>query len=185
MRDKLSIKAKKQGYRARSVFKLFEINQKYQLIKRADHVLDLGSFPGSWLQASLKLVKKEGKVTGIDLKEIKKLQAEFIKADILDDKIFDLIKQKYDVILSDLAPKTSGIKDIDQEKSYLLSKRALEIAKKFLKKRGNFLCKTFQSEKTPLLVKEIKKQFFSVKTFKPKTSKKRSKEIYIIAKGKK
>ncbi len=183
VRDRLTIKAKKENYRARSVYKLFELNKKYNIIKKNDKVLDLGCYPGSWLQALLKL---DAFAVGVDKKRIKNIEnVKFILGDIYDEStINDIIKfGKYDVVISDLAPSTTGIKDIDQENSFLLVKEAFYIAKNVLKENGNFLCKVFQSEKINELINEMKKSFRFVKASKPEASKKRSKEIYIVALG--
>lgn len=181
MKDKLTLKAKSEGYEARSVYKLVEINRKYKLIRREDNVLDLGCWPGSWLQACLEIGAKP---LGIDLKETKILGAETFIANAEDDKIFSLLKnKKFDVVLSDLAPRTTGHVEQDQYKSYMLSCRAFEIARKVLKLRGNFLVKIFQGEDSDELLKELRKHFEFVKTVKPDASKKRSKEVYYLALG--
>lgn len=173
-------KAKEEGYLARSIYKLLEINKKYNLIKRNDRVLDIGCSPGSWTQACLKLNVSE--VIGIDIQEVK-IEDEkftFIKKDI--NKI-DLKKLgTFDVVLSDIAPSTSGNKDLDSYKSYELSLMSLEVAKKVLKENGNFLVKIFQGEEFPSLLSEIRKSFTFVKSFKPKSTRSASKEIYIISK---
>ena len=183
IRDKLTVKAKKNNYRARSVYKLFELNKKYNIIKKNDKVLDLGCYPGSWLQA----VKTFGaSAIGVDKKEIAPIEdVKFILGNIYDEKtIKEIIRfGDYDVVISDLAPSTTGIIDVDQEKSFILTKRALEIAREVLKENGNFLCKVFQSERINELVNEMKKQFRFVKVNKPSASKKRSKEVYIVALG--
>ena len=172
-------KAKQQGYLARSVFKLLEINKKYGLIKENSTVLDLGCSPGSWIQACLKLKVKH--VTGIDINEVtlKDPKFTFIQEDI--NKVKSL--EKFDVVLSDLAPSTSGNKDLDVDKSITLSYKALEIAKNNLKEHGNFLVKVFQGENFENLLKEIKLNFEFTKSFKPRSSRSSSKEIYIIAKN--
>ena len=173
-------KAKKEGYAARSIYKLLEINKKYDLIKPNSRVLDLGSAPGSWVQACLKLKVKE--ITGVDINTVKVQHKnfKFIKEDIYN---LDAKKLKdYDVVLSDLAPNTSGNKDLDAEKSIELSTKALEIAKTALKPNGNFLVKVFQGPNFEVLLKEIKSNFSFCKSFKPKSSRKESKETYIVAK---
>jgi 23S rRNA (uridine2552-2'-O)-methyltransferase len=172
-------KAKQEGYLARSVYKLLEINKKYNLIEKNSTVLDLGCAPGSWIQACLKLKVKE--VIGVDLKETKISNPNFIflKEDITKFKI----DQKFNVILSDLAPSTSGNKDLDSSKSFELGKCALNIVKKNLKENGNFVVKIFQGEEFEDLLKNIKTHFKFCKSYKPKSTRKESKEIYIIAKN--
>jgi len=175
MKDKLTIKAKRQGYKARSIYKLLELNKKYKLIKKNDRVLDLGCWPGSWLQASLKFTDN---VIGVDLRETKINNAKTYKLDIFSNDIFKL--GKFNVILSDLAPTTTGNIHIDQLKSYELSNRAFKIANKLLKKNGNFLVKIFQSEYSNDLLIKMKKKFKLAKSTKPTASKKKSKEVYFI-----
>ena len=174
-------KAKTQGYLARSIFKLLEINKKYNLIKSNDRVLDLGTSPGSWVQACLKLKVKE--IIGIDITEakVKNPNFTFLKEDI--NKLDTLNLKKFDVVLSDLAPSTSGNKQLDSEKSIELSAKAFEIAKKVLNQNGNFLVKIFQGPGFEDLFNEIRKNFKFCKSFKPKSTRKNSKEIYIVAKN--
>jgi len=178
-------KAKEEGYRARSAYKLFELNKKYNLIKRNDRVLDLGCNPGSWLQAASKI--SNGLVVGVDILPMKEIKnVNFIQANVTDKKTIDMIKSisnEFDVILSDMAPKTSGIKELDHNKSIYLSEKALEIAENLLVNNGNFLCKVFQGEFFKEFLDNIKKKFEFVKSSKPESSRRESKEIYIIAKG--
>ena len=183
--DSFSKLAKEKGYPARSIFKLEEIQKSYRILKKRDKVLDLGASPGSWSLFALKIVGKEGKVVAIDLTDLKIPifeNIEFLKGDIFEDNIFSNFKERFDVILSDLAPKTTGFLDLDKENSFELSKRAFKIAKKFLKKGGNFVCKILESEKTKEFFKEVKNYFNFVKRFRPQATRKQSSEIYIIAK---
>ncbi|MEM4244985.1 MAG: RlmE family RNA methyltransferase [Candidatus Nanoarchaeia archaeon] len=185
MRDYYTKKSREEGYYARSVYKLKELNEKYQLIKGGDKVLDLGCSPGGWVQAALEIVGKEGMVIGIDMEKAK-VKAEnfkFIQGDVYDKKIIEDL-EKVDVILSDMAPKTSGIREMDQERSYDLAKQALSIAKKKLKSSGNFVCKIFQGKNYQKFINEVKKEFQFVKTSKPEASKSESKEMYVVAKCK-
>ena len=184
-KDKMTIKAKSEGYRSRSVYKLFSINKRYKnIIKERDAVLDLGCWPGSWLQVCKEL--KCGKIIGVDVKRIDFIKnIEFINKDVFsEDLLFNLQKYgKFDVVLSDLAPNTSGKSEIDNFKSFQLSERAFLIACDVLKLHGNFLVKIFQSEDSQRFLGDIRKRFSFVKVFKPENSKKRSKEIYIVAKN--
>ena len=181
-RDYYFQKAKKEGLRARSSYKLIEIAKKYQLIKKIDSVLDIGCAPGSWLQVIKKMTK--GKIMGVDIQSIKPIDGiTFIQGNIEDPKIQEQLKGKFDVVLSDIAPKTSGIKEKDQIISYSLSRSSFLLAKKLLNKKGNFLVKTFQSQETEELVKEIKPHFTFVKRYIPQSTRQGSKEIYIIAIG--
>jgi len=182
-KDKLAIKAIKEGYRARSVYKFFILNKKYHLVKRNDAVLDIGCWPGSWIQA---LKKLNARIVGVDIVKIKEIpKITFIQGDILKKNIQNKIKKQspFNAVLSDLAPKTTGIKGIDQQKSLDLSMTALNLAINSLKRDGNFLCKVFQSPGAEKLMKKAKINFHFVKFTKPQASKKHSKEIYLICKG--
>jgi len=180
-------KAKEEGFRARSVYKLFNLNKKYHIISKNNKVLDLGCSPGSWLQASLKIVGTNGFVLGIDIIPIKEIKnTKFIQADITEKETIEKIKSisdNFDVIISDLSPKTSGIKELDNEKSIQLNEAALKISEQVIKENGNFLCKIFQGPYFQEFLKNISKKFKFVKCHKPEASRKESKEIYIIAKG--
>jgi len=179
--DKWQKRARKEGYLARSAFKLLQLNKKYNLIKNNDKVLDIGCSPGSWVQVALKV--HASKVIGIDLNDVKinHPKFKFIKGDIfkLDLSSFE----KFDVIISDLAPQTTGIGELDKDRSIDLTEKAFEICKRLLKQNGDFLAKVFQGEGFDELLNQIKKEFKFCKATKPIASKKRSKEIYIVAKG--
>ncbi|MFC1697835.1 RlmE family RNA methyltransferase [Nanoarchaeota archaeon] len=187
-KDAYQIKAKQEGYRARSSFKLLQLNKRYHIIKKGDVVIDLGCAPGGWIQASLKLGAR--KVFGIDIQPIRPFKEQnvyFLCKDIKDKNttilVSAMLHQKADVILSDMAPNTTGIKHLDQEKSLDLCKIALDFTKTNLKKGGNFICKIFQGPNSDEFLKKCKEQFLEVKTTKPEASKKGSKEIFIIALG--
>jgi len=137
-KDTFTKQAKKEGFRARSVFKLKEIDKKYRIFRKGDNVLDLGCFPGSWLQYAKQQVG-EGVVIGIDLKKIPKLNEEvmFIQKDIFELEKQDLPVDRINVVLSDMAPSTSGVRDIDQAASIDLAYQAFETAKKT---KGNGFC---------------------------------------------
>ena len=184
MRDKITIKAKGEGYRARSVYKLFSINKRYSVIREGDKVLDLGCWPGSWLQVCKEI--RCGKILGVDAKRIIPIkEVEFVNKDVFsEDLLLKLQKYgKFDIVLSDLAPNTSGKSEIDNFKSFQLSEKAFFIACDVLKLHGNFVVKIFQSDDSERLVRDIRKKFSFVKAFKPENSRKRSKEIYLIAKN--
>jgi len=180
-------RAKKEGYPARAVYKLKEIDEKYKIIKKGDRVLDLGCAPGSWLLYISQKIGKKGKVLGIDIEEIKiplKENMVFLKEDIMNlDLLLKELKDKYNVVVSDLAPKTSGIKSLDSRKSLELSEKAFELARKVLSKGGNFICKIFEGEFSDDFFKKVAKDFKSSKRFRPKSVIKGSKEFYIIAEG--
>jgi len=175
-------RAKRENFPARSVYKLEEIDRKYGLFKSGDKVLDLGCAPGSWLLYLAQKVGERGKVVGIDIVDLKIRLPQnviFIKEDVMKFEP----KGNFQSVVSDLAAHTSGIKFRDVAQTLELCQRALEIAKKALVKGGNFLCKVFEGEGTDDFFMEMKKNFEFIKRFKPKASRKQSKEMYIVAKG--
>ena len=186
--------AKEQGFLARSVFKLQEIDQKYRLFpqnrREPFFVIDLGCAPGSWLQYIIQKLNEDGRVVGIDLNEITISDEHiiFFQRDINDvtpEELFAAVKTEkgFDVVLSDMAPKTSGIKSADQLRSAELCREALRVAISTLKKDGKFVIKVFQSNELKALTNDIKKYFTDVNIFKPESSRKESFEIYIVATG--
>jgi len=186
-RDYFTDKAKQEGYPARSVYKLKEIDKKYNLIKPDDRVLDLGCAPGSWLIYLAQKIGDKGEVIGLDIGELKidlKPNMKFIKQDILllADKDLENLG-KFNAAVSDAAPFTSGIKHLDAERSFQISQKAFDIAEKVLLSKGNFLCKIFESQDSHILIKQIEKKFDFLKIFRPRAVTKNSREIYIVAKG--
>ena len=180
-----TILARKEGYPARSVYKLKEIDKKYKIIREGDRVLDLGCAPGSWLLYISQKIGEKGRVIGIDIGDIKiapKPNILFIKKSIFDLNNPDF-KEKYRVVVSDLSPKTAGVKFLDAGRALALAKMAFEIAKSVLLPGGNFICKIFEGESSGELFKEISKYFEFTKRFRPKAVIKESKEFYIIGKG--
>ena len=179
------------GYPARSVFKLEEIQNKFQIIKNGDKVLDLGCAPGSWLLYASKLAGGSGGVLGIDLKPVEiKLpgNAKAIQDDILHPEHPDFTEApagSFNAVISDMAPATTGRKDVDAIRSVELCRMALDTALKNLAVQGNFVCKIFQGNEFKPFEKEIKSSFRQCRVFKPESCRKQSKEIYIIAKYKK
>ncbi|MDP7645567.1 MAG: RlmE family RNA methyltransferase [Candidatus Peribacteraceae bacterium] len=181
--DQLSQQAKAEGYRARSVYKLKELDEKFNLIKPGMAVLDLGAAPGSWLQYAKERVGSEGKVIGIDLQEIEPIDGvETLQADITEPTLLTLptIPKSIDLILSDLAPSTSGIKDVDQWKSIELNQAVEKIAEQTLKPGGVCVMKVFRGADFDEFVRELKNQWETVKTAQVKASRDRSREIYIL-----
>ncbi|WDP91411.1 MAG: RlmE family RNA methyltransferase [Desulfobacter sp.] len=188
--DHLTEKAKSQGYPARSIYKLEEIQTKFRVMKKGDTVLDLGCAPGSWMLYAAKEVGKEGRVFGIDLKAVEIKLPENITA--IQDNILKLENpgfieevDGFHTIMSDMAPATTGRKDVDALRSFELCRMALDTALKNLAPKGNFICKIFQGNDFKAFEKEVKAAFRECKIFKPESCRKQSKEIYIIAKGKK
>ncbi|MHA1686516.1 MAG: RlmE family RNA methyltransferase [Candidatus Heimdallarchaeaceae archaeon] len=178
--------AKYKGYRSRAAFKLLEIDMKFRIFRKGQTVVDLGAAPGGWTQIAAKKVGKAGRVMAIDRAYIPPLQlsnVEIVNMDVFSDKIFTLLEnvKPIDVILSDCAPNVSGNWTIDHSTQIMLAFRALEIAKKALKKEGIFVCKVFQGSEFNEFVSAVKKFFTQTKLYKPKASRKKSAEIYIIA----
>jgi len=187
--DHYSRKAKKERFPARSVYKLEEMQKKYNLIKKGDRILDLGCSPGSWLLFAAKLTGNKGHVIGIDLKPVTINIPPNVTAhtgDIFSFETFSKsIGNEFNVVMSDMAPSTTGIKSVDAAKSFNLCRAALEIALNVLLPGGSFACKIFQGEDFKPFSDSIKENFVTCNIFKPKSSRKASKEIYIIAKRKK
>ncbi len=180
-------KAKERNFVARSVFKIEELDQKFRIFRGGQAVLDLGCAPGSWSQyASLKVGDK-GIIIGLDLQRVTLSisNAAFYQGDINDDVLFRSILeekkiQAFDVVMSDMAPKTSGIRVQDQQRSFDLCMKALEVSQKYLKPGGTLIVKLFQSESFTDFVNELKKHFPRVEVFRPKSTRKASFEVYIL-----
>lgn len=182
-------KAKQMGYRARSAFKLQEIQEKYRLVKKGDVVLDLGAAPGSFIQYLIGIVGKDGLIIGIDSEPINKIEREnvlLIKKDIFQIKPAEIYqkfrkkKQKIDVITADLSPKISGLKEVDRGKSIELNEKVIELSKKLQKPNGIIVTKIFQGTETEDFISQIRTEFKKIKRFKPKASRKESQEIFLI-----
>jgi len=183
-----TIKAREEGYPARSVYKLKEIDEKFKVIASGDKVLDLGSAPGSWMIYLSNKVGSTGMVVGLDLEDVaieKKQNMVFYRRDILALTSKDLqeIGAPFNAVVADLAPKTSGVPSIDAGKSLELNEMAFDIAKKSLQEGGIFLTKIFESEDTKEFAENIRKNFTEVRRIKPQAVMKQSREFYILAKG--
>ena len=192
VKDHYFKKAKKENFVARSVFKLEEIDLKYRLFQSGQKVLDLGAAPGSWTQYAAKKIGASGKVLGIDLTAvtIKLPNAVFVQADLRDLNLENIMKENgfeppFDLVLSDMAPNTIGVRITDQARSFELCELALEQARKFLKPGGHFVCKLFHSDEFTTLKKEILKSFERFEAVKPDSTRKISKEIFLVGLKKK
>ena len=186
-RDIYVRQSKVDGYRARSVYKLIEIDDKFKIFKGGMNVIDIGAAPGSWSQYASKLVKS-GKIISIDLKEMEKIQNTIqIKGDFTQKKIQNQIKSHFsnglDVVMSDMAVNTTGIKDIDSIQTGELCKEAMIFSKEIISTKGFFISKIFMGRTFNEIVALGKKIFKEVKVFKPKSSRKDSKESIIICKN--
>ena len=183
-RDTYVRKSKIDGYRARSAYKLIEIDEKFKIFKGGISVIDIGAAPGSWSQYVSKVVKS-GKLISIDLKKIEPIDNSVqIKGDFTDSQIQEEIKKyiraKVDVVMSDMAVNTTGIKNIDSIQTGELCKEAMFFAKDILNDNGYFISKIFMGSTFNEIVAEGKKFFKEVKVFKPKSSRKDSKESFIV-----
>ncbi|MFO7677629.1 MAG: RlmE family RNA methyltransferase [Thermoplasmatota archaeon] len=181
--------AKKVGYRARSAFKLKQIQKKFHIFSPNDIVIDLGAAPGGWSQIAQEYVGESGQVISIDLLPIKPLENILIlQRDMTNKETIGEIKQhmknnKADVVLSDMSPDISGNYSIDHARSIWLCRNALDTALEFLKPGGHFVCKIFEGEETKIYIDSVKNHFSNVKKFSPSASRKSSSEIYMIAKS--
>ena len=185
-RDIYVRKSQVDGYRARSAYKLIEIDEKFKIFKNGISVIDLGASPGSWSQYIARMVKS-GRLVSIDLKNMEAIENIIqIKGDFTDlesqEKIKGLFKSKVDVVVSDMAVNTTGIKDIDAIYTGELAMEAMNFSKEMLVKEGRFVSKIFLGSSFNEIVALGKKIFKEVKVFKPKSSRKESKESFIICK---
>jgi len=187
LNDEYVKKAQKEGYRSRAVYKLLEIIEKSQIINKGDKVLDLGAAPGGWSQVAAKIVGKSGQVIASDILSIEKISGvNFLQGDFAEQSIYDelitLTKgSSIDIVLSDMAPNMSGQLSVDQPKSIYLAELAIDLAVKTLSKNGHFIVKIFQGDGFDDYVKNARKVFKKVSIIKPKASRPRSKEVYLLA----
>ncbi len=185
-RDTYVRQSKVDGYRARSAYKLIEIDEKFKIFKGGLTVIDIGAAPGSWSQYANK-VSKNGKLISIDLKKMEPIGSSLqIQGDFTEEGVQQEIKKnttsKVDVVMSDMAVNTTGIKNIDSIQTGELCKEAMVFAKDLLNENGYFISKIFMGGTFNEIVAEGKKYFKEVKVFKPKSSRKDSKESFIICK---
>ncbi len=188
-RDEFVKKAHEQGWRSRAVFKLQEIQEKDRLIKPGMNILDLGAAPGGWSQYARKLIGANDKVFALDILPIEPLEGvEFIQGDFREDEILTRIIERLgdrtiNLVLSDMAPNITGNKAIDQPGSMYLAELALDMARQVLERNGNFLVKLFQGQGSDDFLGEVRRNFSKVLIRKPKASRSRSNEVYVLAKG--
>lgn len=193
-RDKLdhySLKAKKEGYPARSIYKLEEIQNKFKIMKPGQKIIDVGASPGSWTMYALKIIQGKGLVVGADLKplNLKKSYPNlfFMQGDVFKDETINFLCEKgpFDVVLSDAAPNTTGNRLTDTSRSYDLVIEILNLTDSILKPGGSAVYKNFQGEDSKLILNRMKVMFCDVKTFKPKSVRSESFETYFIGLNKK
>lgn len=181
--------AQKDGYRARSSYKLIELNEKDRLIRPGMLILDLGSAPGGWSQVASKLVGDKGRVLATDILPMDAIKnVDFIQGDFTDEAVFNQILEalngaKPDLVISDIAPNITGIDSADQGTSIYLVELALDMVRRVLKPKGNFVVKVFQGTGSDAYLKDVRSSFEKVSVRKPKASRPRSREVYVVAKG--
>ena len=184
--DYYYLKAKYKGYRSRASYKLLEIEQKFNIFQKNQIILDLGAAPGGWSQVASRKVGRTGKVLAIDkayISPFKEENIEIINRDIFDEELKNFIEENYgeiDVLLSDCSPNISGDYSRDHYTQIYLANRALDLSQSLLKIGGCFVCKLFQGKELQDFSNRTKEIFETIKLFKPKSSRKKSAEIYII-----
>ncbi|MDH7477639.1 MAG: RlmE family RNA methyltransferase [Candidatus Bathyarchaeota archaeon] len=186
-RDYYYKKAKEEKYRSRAAYKLFEAVQKYHFIKRGDVVVDLGAAPGGWVQAARKIVGGKGFVLGVDIKPLEPFLQNNVRtiiADIAEQEtiaqILQMLPRKADAVISDASPNISGIWEVDHARQIDLAQHSLKIALETLRGSGNFFVKVFQGDLLDDFIQKMKKHFEIVKIVKPKASRTKSSEIFLL-----
>ncbi|MFJ5445743.1 23S rRNA (uridine(2552)-2'-O)-methyltransferase RlmE [Methylobacillus methanolivorans] len=184
--DEFVKRAQRDGYRARAAYKLLEIDEKDQLIKPGMTVVDLGSAPGSWSQVVVQRLGGQGRVIALDILEMPPVPGvEFIQGDFREEEILRLLEKslngkQIDLVIADMAPNISGISDVDQARAAYLTELALEFSRDWLKPGGNFLVKVFIGSGFDEIVLAMRESFDKVVTRKPKASRDRSSEVYLL-----
>lgn len=187
--DEYVKKAQALGYRSRAIFKLIEIQEKDKIIRPGMNIVDLGAAPGGWSEYAGKIIGRKNKLIALDLLEIEPIEGvDIIQGDFRDDDVLEKLKNLLDgepvhLLLSDMAPNISGNKEVDQPKSIYLGELALDAAQTFLTQGGDFLIKMFQGAGFDDYHNQVKQHFDKVMIRKPKASRSRSNEVYILAKG--
>lgn len=185
-------KAKREKYPARSIYKLEEVQKRYHVLRRGDAVLDLGCYPGSWSLYASEVVGESGLVVGVDLQQTVAsprpggATIHWIVADIMDPELVTRLRRirpAFRVLLSDLAPKTTGNRWADHQQSLHLVRQTLAMTTTLLHEQGHFLCKAFQGEDFPAFVKEVEARFAQVRVIKPKSSRTESREVFVLGLG--
>lgn len=184
--DEFVKRAQRDGYRARAAYKLMEIDDKDQLIKPGMTIVDLGATPGSWSQVAVQRLKGQGRIIALDLLEMAAIPGvDFIQGDFREDAVLSQLEEKLnnrpiDLVIADMAPNISGISSVDQANAAYLTELALEFSLKWLKPGGNFLVKVFIGSGFDEIIKTMRLGFDKVVTRKPKASRDRSSEVYLL-----
>jgi 23S rRNA (uridine2552-2'-O)-methyltransferase len=180
-------KAQQQGYRSRACFKLLEIQQKDKIMRPGMVVIDLGAAPGGWSQVAAEVLGSKGRIVASDILPMDALaDVEFVQGDFTEETVFEQILQlldgmPVDLVISDMAPNMSGMKEVDQPRMMYLAELAVDLARKVLKPGGHFLTKIFQGEGFDTFHRELRQDFGKVITRKPEASRPRSREVYLLA----
>ena len=189
-KDAFYTRAKATGFRSRAAFKLVQLVQRTQLLRRGACVVDLGAWPGGWLQVAAQQVGPSGRVVGVDLQPVEPLaekNVSLVCGDISDPRVQQQVAQlcggRADVILSDLAPRLSGVKARDEAQAQALADSVLEWANALLKPEGTLVVKLFMSDELPRYLRTLRERFREVRTTRPEATRKGSAEIYAIARG--
>lgn len=186
LNDEFVKRAQKEGYRARAAYKLIEIDDKDQLIKPGMTIVDLGSSPGSWSQVAARRIKGNGKIIALDILDMQPIagvtfiQGDFREQNVLSQLLEALNNKPVDLVIADMAPNISGVKDVDQAGAAYLTELALEFSSEWLKPDGHFLVKVFIGSGFDDIVKTMRQRFEKVVTRKPKASRDRSSEVYLL-----
>jgi len=187
-RDYYYKKAKAEQYRSRATYKLSQTITKYDFIHRGDVIVDLGAAPGGWIQAARKIAGNRGFVLGVDLKPIAPFPQEYVKTIVGDitepealEQILDFLPRKADVVISDASPNISGIWEVDHARQIDLANQALKLALEILRPSGNFFVKVFEGDLLDGFIKTVEEHFVTVKVIKPKASRAKSSEMFILA----
>ena len=189
--DEYVLRAQREGWRSRAVYKLEELDQKYRLLKPGMTVVDLGAAPGGWSQYAAKVLGAKGQVIALDILPMEPLPGViFIEGDFRDEAILGQLKnqlgeQPIDLVMSDMAPNISGMGAVDQPRAMYLVELAVDFAREMLKPGGIFICKVFQGEGFDALVQSLRQDFAKVMVRKPKASRPRSREVYLVASDRK
>jgi 23S rRNA (uridine2552-2'-O)-methyltransferase len=184
--DEYVKRAQRDGYRARAAYKLIEIDDKDHLIKPGMTIVDLGSTPGSWSQVAVQRLKGQGKVIALDILEMQGIGGvDFIQGDFREQAVLEQLEHKLDgklvdLVIADMAPNISGISSVDQANAAYLTELALEFSLKWLKPGGNFLVKVFVGSGFDEIIRNMRQGFEKVATRKPKASRDRSSEVYLL-----
>ena len=188
--DRYFKKAKQEGYRSRAAYKLLELQQRYRLLRPGDAVVDLGAAPGGWLQVAAGITGQKGKVIGVDLQDIQPLpqrNVTLIRGDAtteeIQTKVKELLGRLADCVISDMAPKLSGIRDADTARCLDLNRIALGLAVQLLRPGGSLLVKSFISDDLHQFTAELKRHFSAVQRTKPEATRQGSSEFYFLATG--